>query len=189
MLNAAVVGGIGRERDDMICLENSELPAGCSPQIRDLYRYWVSIRPALGLPGRQHFDPVDIPHLLPNLWLVDVVGRPMRFRFRLVGTRITAFSGRDSTGKWLDEVYDDFRDTGAYHRMCLCAVDGKPIFQRGEVVSNPHCTGQEAERLYLPLASDGRRVDIILVMTIYLDDSADEAAFHTPLLGARAALP
>lgn len=69
------------------------------PKIRGLTEYWVSIRPPGLLPGRQHFEPLDVPALLPNLWLVDVIrGAAPRFRYRLVGTNIArAFDG-DPTG-------------------------------------------------------------------------------------------
>jgi hypothetical protein len=113
----------------------------------------------------------------------------MRFRFRLIGTKITALAGRDCTGKWVDDVYDDFSNTGAYHRMWLCAADGKPIFQRGKVISNPDCGGLQAERLYLPLASDGPEVDVILVMTIYLGVRAADAAYDKSLLDDRPTPP
>ena len=37
------------------------------PRVARLYRYWLSIHPpGGGLPGRQHFDPVDVPELLPG---------------------------------------------------------------------------------------------------------------------------
>ena len=115
-------------------------------------------------------DPIDIPNLLRNMWMVDAVGIPVRFRFRLVGTAITSFTGRDNTGKWVDEVYDDFANTGACRRMNLCLTTGVPLCQRGNVISNPEYGDLEAERIYLPLASNGSTVDIIVIMTVYLGD-------------------
>src|SRR5690348_8213244 len=48
------------------------LPENCDHRLRELYEYWRSRHPAEGvLPGRQHFDPVDVPKLLPWIWLVD----------------------------------------------------------------------------------------------------------------------
>src|SRR3546814_3761584 len=80
-----------------------------SDLIKALYDYWQSIRPNdLALPGRRHFDPLDIPELLPNIWMLDVKRDPLRFRFRLIGIDIVRFTGRDSTGQWLDEVYPGY---------------------------------------------------------------------------------
>jgi hypothetical protein len=47
---------------------------------------------------------------------------------------------------------------------------GEPLYQRGNIISNPDTEGLEAERIYLPLASDGRSDDIIAIMTIYLGE-------------------
>jgi hypothetical protein len=92
----------------------------------------------------------------------------MQFQFRLVGTAIVDFTGRDSTGKWCHDVYQDFETTAAYTRQSSCATDGKPQFCRTPIISNPDRAYIEAERIYLPLAANGKDVDIIIVMTIYL---------------------
>src|SRR3546814_6108920 len=73
------------------------LPEDAAPKIKALYDYWQSIRPNdLALPGRRHFDPLDIPELLPNIQMLDVKRDPLRFRFRLIGTEIVRFTGRRS---------------------------------------------------------------------------------------------
>src|SRR3546814_7649374 len=93
------------------------LPEDAAPKIKALYDYWQSIRPNdLALPGRRHFDPLDIPELLPNIWMLDVKRDPLRFRFRLIGTEIVRFTGRDSTGQWLDEVYPGYAESDAFRR-------------------------------------------------------------------------
>lgn len=74
---------------------------------QELFAYWRSIFPVKGWPGRQHFDPVDIPHLLRMLALVDVVrdNGTVRYRFRLLGTDLTTRAGRDMTGRWMEECF------------------------------------------------------------------------------------
>ena len=144
------------------------LPESAAPKIKALYDYWQSIRPAGRLlPGRRHFDPVDIPELLPNLWMIDVLRDPLRFRFRLVGTEIVRFAGRDVTGLWLDEFFENYAQSEAcrFHRDCT--LTGQPAYRRAGLLFNPTGSRLVAERLYLPLAQDGRHVDILLVMTIY----------------------
>ncbi|MGF1595238.1 MAG: PAS domain-containing protein [Kiloniellaceae bacterium] len=149
------------------------LPADAAPKIKALYDYWQSIHPpGGGLPGRRHLDPLDIPELLPNIWMIDVKRSPqggvaLRFRFRLVGTEIVKFTGRDVTGSWLDQVYPDYENTAAFRAHRDCAEHGVPGYRKSGVLSNPGRTFIEAERLSLPLAEDGRRVGILLVMTLY----------------------
>lgn len=148
------------------------LPDDCAPKIRALFQYWQSIHrdpehPESELPGRQHLDPMDIPQLLPNIWMIDVTHEPLRFRFRLVGTEIVKFTGRDATGKWLDEIYPDYQNSDAYRFHRACALSGRPAYRKGSVLSNPGRDYIEAERLYLPLAENGKDVDILLIMTLY----------------------
>jgi hypothetical protein len=147
------------------------LPEDAAPKIKALYAYWQSIHPAEGvLPGRQHFDPIDIPELLPSLWMVDVVRDPLRFRFRLVGTEIVKFAGRDVTGLWLDEFFENYAGSEAFRIHSDCALTGRPAYRRGGLLFNPTGKRLEAERIYLPLAQDGRQVDILLAMTLYYGD-------------------
>jgi hypothetical protein len=147
------------------------LPEGAAPKIQVLYNYWQSIHPGGGaLPGRRHLDPIDIPELLPNIWMIDVQRPPLRFRFRLVGTEIVKFTGRDVTGRWLDEIYPDYEKTDAFRMHRDCAESGRPGYRKSGVLSNPGRNYVEAERLYLPLAEDGQEVDIVLVMTLYIGD-------------------
>ncbi len=143
------------------------LPPNAAPKIRELFDYWQKIHPEAGLPGRQHFDPLDIPQLLPNIWMIDVKQEPLRFRFRLVGTEIVKFTGRDSTGLCLGEVYPEYTATEAYRVHCICAQTGEPAYRKSRVLSNPKRQDIEAERIYLPLARNGEQVDILLVMTLY----------------------
>ena len=60
------------------------------PKIRRMIAHWESLAPGPGiLPGRQHFDPIQVPDLLPHIWLIDVERGPMlRFRYRLLGTAL-----------------------------------------------------------------------------------------------------
>lgn len=144
------------------------LPGDAAPKIKTLLDYWRSIHPADGgLPGRRHLDPIDIPELLPNIWMIDVKRDPLRFRLRLVGTEIVRFTGRDATGRWLDEIYPGYAESDAFAFHSAVAREGKPGYRKGGMLSNPSRSYIEAERLYLPLAEDGRQVDIVLVMTLY----------------------
>lgn len=151
----------------MSSFEISQRPVACAPPIGALYDYWRSVHPAGALPGRQHIDPMAIPSLLPHLWMLDVQRNPLRFRFRLIGTMIVKFTGRDSTGLWYDEVYPDFAASDGFPGLTACALDGRPQYRSGPVSSIPDRGHVTAERLYLPLAKDGQLVDVLLNMTFY----------------------
>jgi hypothetical protein len=147
----------------------TSLPANADPRLRRLHDYWRSAHPAGGgLPGRQHLDPCDIAPLLRWIWMMDVHRDPLRFRYRLLGTEQVSAMGRDYTGRWLDEAHDQFL-TSVSHTQYLESVERGAI---GYLKGTPpyHVTKDfmQVERLLVPLARDGRTVDILMAITIYL---------------------
>ncbi|MDF1793038.1 MAG: PAS domain-containing protein [Thalassobaculaceae bacterium] len=142
------------------------IPAGYAPEIGEIVGYWARITPPEGLPGRQHLDPSDIPNLLPHLWMTDVFRDPWRFRIRLVGTAIVNYAGRDSTGKWCTDQFPNFEQSDGYRDLVQCAGARKPIFRTAKQLAADG--PRQSQRVHLPLATDGREVDIILSVTRYV---------------------
>ena len=52
---------------------------------RDLYGYWRACAQSRAIPTRYDIDPVDIPHLLPGLSLLDTGDKLESLRYRLAG--------------------------------------------------------------------------------------------------------
>lgn len=72
--------------------------------LRDFMAYWESKREG-GIPVRAAIDPVEIPKLLPNVLLIDVIGQPAYdFHYRLLGTAIVEVDGVDYRGSKLSEM-------------------------------------------------------------------------------------
>jgi hypothetical protein len=150
----------------------AELPA-CDERIAGLHRYWRGLWPAADtLPGRQHFDPLAIPALLPWIRLYDVHRGPLRFRYRLFGTELVRMIGSDPTGLWLAETFPHMLQSASYRGLCRIAEGGFYSFARGTPLNLPAHDHIEAERILLPLARDGRDVDIVLGMTALLAHEA-----------------
>lgn len=146
--------------------------SGAHPAARALWSYWEEIHPPRGLPGRQHFDPAAVAHLLPNIVLVEVHRAPFRFRYRLLGTRVDSINLQNLGGLWLDEAYANHpKAANVLSEYLRVAELAEPVWRRGEpnVVPVPGCRVIEVVRL--PLASDGRVVDMILCLTLYFDES------------------
>ncbi len=145
------------------------------PKIRELYDYWLRLHPPGGLPGRQHFDPHEVPRLLAGLRLVEVQPEPFRLRYRLIGSRIDRVIGHSFTGRWVDEVHagdpnypellEDYRATIARR---------EPTWRRGppRVRHDDKCATLEVLRL--PLATDGQTVDMVLSLTLFFDSKGEE---------------
>lgn len=144
------------------------LPADCDRRIRRLYEYWLAVHPPSGgLPGRQHIDPTAVPDLLAWLWILDVERRPLRFRYRLVGTEQVAAMDGDPTGRFLDEVHPAFTGSASYPQYVAAAERAEIGYRRGAPSFHMSKDYVAIERLLLPLARDGRTVDMLLAITVY----------------------
>lgn len=136
--------------------------------LRALYDYWDGHRAGSRLPGRQHLDPLDIPGLLPNLMLVDVAA-PDDLRFRLVGTALVGWFGRDTTGLALGDVYSskDWERILADYRYVI--RERRPCLTVSKIATGRHGSRQPYQRLLLPLARDGAQVDMLLAGVFWRD--------------------
>jgi hypothetical protein len=146
-----------------------------NPKIGRFFEYWLSIQPTNRLPGRQHFDPLDIAHLMSRVWILDVLRMPLRYRYRLAGTKETETLQREVTGKMFDEVHPHLRGKGeAYGRFDQTARDGIATYRRGPVVAVHHKEHQTVENCMVPLARDGSTVDMIVGCSVlYLLDGRE----------------
>jgi hypothetical protein len=144
-----------------------ELKCG-SPVLVDLLRIWNDARGRREMPSRRDLDPVRLPkHLLPHILLIDIERSPeLRFRWRLIGTHVTSVVGRDSTGRYWDELYDNTTmaaiSTGPSwvlrHRRPVRSIGVAPVKDKDFIRS---------ENLDLPLSSNGTDIDMILVGSVY----------------------
>ncbi|MEQ9331206.1 PAS domain-containing protein [Thalassobaculum sp.] len=139
-----------------------------NPALRSLLEYWISIHPGDRLPARRHFDPLAVKQALPSLVLTDVERDPYRFKVRLMGTAVVSAMGKDLTGRYLDEAWPDAQDQPLIVDRIEVARSGQPSYRYGLTPTKFRLDFAPIERIYLPLAVDGERVDMILSMMIYL---------------------
>lgn len=152
------------------------LPDDAHAVIRQGLAYWRAAAPGAGLlPGRQHIDPLGMPALLPYAWLLDVhppagtISIP-RFRFRLVGSHVDLGFGEPMTGAWLHEMEEGFETVSGRSRSFVDAATNAQIsHRRGAPRFRMNADTAELERLMMPLAADGRSVDMLLGFTVFYD--------------------
>ncbi|MEQ8814783.1 MAG: PAS domain-containing protein [Thalassobaculum sp.] len=146
------------------------LPAECDSRIRAVVEYWSGL-PAgpIGVPMRRDFDPLDLPvRLLPHVWMVDAEREPARFRFRLCGSHLVEALGFNPTGRYYDEVFPDFASTATFAALTRVRETGQGSWRSGDPnLTFPNHDIRALERTFLPLTSDGRRIDIVLAASIY----------------------
>lgn len=88
-----------------------ELDAIPSELLQRMYAYWQSKCGSHAMPARADIDPVDFSWALGNICLLDVETNPLRFRYRLAGTRLTRLKEVDLTGRNVDDIEPaEFRD-------------------------------------------------------------------------------
>lgn len=141
-------------------------------RLRRLAAYWLDRCRGRTMPARRDIDPVDIPWVLPFIWLNDVVpgataADGLRFRCRLAGEAINAVHRRNIRGLTLEDYVP---------------ADDLPVVteQYSAVAQTPlvlHCIGRVyhrtrqylvGERIVLPLSADGGGTAAVLLgATIY----------------------
>ncbi|MFT4254411.1 MAG: PAS domain-containing protein [Caulobacter sp.] len=128
---------------------------------QEMFAYWASLRRGANLPARIDLHPSGIKRLLPTVSLTDVVREPRDYRMRLAGTGLYGVYGREITGRKLDEVYNSA--AAEYWRKEL----DKVVDERRPGVGVHSLAWRGAPHvsilwLRLPLASNGKDVDMIL---------------------------
>ncbi len=136
-------------------------PATAMRAHEELFGYWSGLRNRGRLPKRSDIDPEGFKRLLPTVSLIDVERDPKDYRLRLAGTGLYGVYGGEITGKrlkdiynststeyWrteLDKIVDSARPGVGYHNFAWRGAAHMTILW-----------------LRLPLASNGRDVDMIL---------------------------
>ncbi|WP_370154265.1 PAS domain-containing protein [Ferrovibrio sp.] len=147
----------------------SPAPEACRHAvIADLYRYWLGRQAETGrLPARADFDPLTMRKALGNVALIEVHRDPLRFRIRLAGTNQASRLDRDPTGQWLDEM-----DAPEYRmlligRLTAIVRDPAPLLVHNRQLLDERWYDYEV--IWLPLANDGRTVDMVMACQIFAD--------------------
>ncbi len=122
-----------------------------SHRLKELVGYWVGLADGSnGRPSRTALDPSAIPHLLPQILLIDVHYEPLRFQHRLVGTQVAESVGRDTTGQAVDGKL--YRETAGsiFDSYAEVVKQRRPLHANGKVqFADAH--NLDAEVVLLPL--------------------------------------
>lgn len=138
----------------------------------DGWAYWQSKCRDGRMPGRADIRPEELTQTLPHVMLIDVKRDPWDFRYRLVGTRIAEKMFRDRTGEWFSATRQTDASSRAFRRVQHVAETAKPI---SGVLSyfGPSDDFEELCDLVCPLGSDGRTVDMIFAVSVFVPKIAE----------------
>lgn len=147
-------------------VENHELRI-TSKELIGLHSYWVGKIQGEEIPAKSDIDPIDVPKLLPYIFLVEVSRNPYDFRYRLSGTAVDHLHNQVLTGKTVDEI-ESKEVAELVKQQYLSVVESRqPVCHINKIMAED---GKywSYERLILPLSPDGKIVDMLLCGAIEL---------------------
>ncbi len=131
-----------------------------SEVLRRLLAHWDRMRGARRMPARADFDPLDARYALGFLSLIEVRREPLRFYFRLDGTRQVDLFGVDCTRRYLDEAMPADHAAMAvesYRDVVECRM---PRHHARKIRFHERIIDYEV--LILPFSEDGEQVNILM---------------------------
>lgn len=130
--------------------------------LKHLFDYWQQKRGSRFAPGRADIDPLELKFILPQVLIFDVLDGGADFRARVAGTATYALHNADITGDLLSTLKPkEFARTILLHYQGIIAHQQPTYSRTGYWEGNFEAEAYHALRL--PLSSNGRDIDMILV--------------------------
>ncbi len=98
------------------------------PRLRRLHDYWQDKRGDADLPRKVAIDPTEIPELLGNIVLFEVVGGGADFRCRVIGDVIEEIAQRSLTGALTSRGRTPVFDPAFERRLRQVVARAVPMF-------------------------------------------------------------
>lgn len=143
------------------------------PELHELAALWEEKRAGRIAPDRADFSPFVLRPYLPRILIYEVArseaGR--RFRIRLYGTLISQYSGRDPTGKYVDEIMSKQAYADFNHGLSWVVDEAKPLRAAGSYyfVDRSFVT---FESITMPLTvENSEQIEQLLNVTYYDDET------------------
>ena len=112
------------------------------------------------MPARADFDPLNVRFALGYISVIEVHRDPLRFYFRLDGTKQVELFGVDCTGRYLDEVMPAEHTEMATESCGMAVALGEPRYHQRKILFHERLIDYEI--VILPFSSDGERVDLLM---------------------------
>jgi hypothetical protein len=142
-------------------------PIVAHKSLRSLYDYWHALGVAAGgLPSVQAFDPLHLPKLIPNLWILEVAPDTHRFRMRLAGENINVIYRRNIGGQYFSDVFQPAEIARMVERYGRALNEPSIVCATGAVYALAGRFSQ-GERIALPMLGRTGLTDTMLGATVY----------------------
>jgi hypothetical protein len=153
-------------------------PVLADDRLRSVYAYWLALaHKAGGLPPVQAFDPLHLPKLLPNVWIMEVAPDTHRFRMRLAGENINLIYRRNIGGQYFSDVFQPEEIALMVERYSRALSEPAIVRAIGAVyVAAGRLT--QGERLAMPMLGRSGLTDTMLGATFYDERTVRPGAVH-----------
>jgi hypothetical protein len=142
-------------------------PAIRSTKLQTLFDYWLAKVDGLTPPRRTEIDPLDIPRLLPHIWIQERVAGTSEFRCRLAGEEVKAIYPENIVGRLFHEVIGD-EAWKLVSEQYMMAVETPGVCHfHGPVYMHTIQRGGIGERLFMPMQDNDGKNAYIIGATIY----------------------
>ena len=145
-----------------------EYPELLSPILREGYGYWRGKQGGRLFPARADFDPLlEIPKLIRNMMLLDVLHEPLDFRYRLIGDKLRHHMAENWVGRRWSEIEQQRAPNPIWLHHQWVVENRAPRFIRPNYVG-PHKQFLFIESAVLPLGREPERVEMLMLFVDFL---------------------
>ena len=130
-------------------------------RLLELFQFWRAKLDGRRIPASGDFERADLARWTDNLMLVDVPGDIANFRIRWLGANLATMFATPRAGTGIEAMTSDGERSSVLPQYRVVVDTGLPAYYATEVeLSRRGVVAQQ--KLILPLASNGQKVDAVL---------------------------
>ncbi|WP_417459741.1 hypothetical protein [Kordiimonas sp.] len=131
---------------------------------QNMLSHWTKLSMRDGaLPSRADMRLQDIGRYASKIIIVDIKTDPLDFEYRLIGQDVADELDQDYTGIRISELPGKGPGSDFWDHMIKTCEEGRPNFWT-EICKQAKVGEKEAATLYLPLASDHKTPDKVMLV-------------------------
>jgi hypothetical protein len=146
----------------------SDLPEDVEGIFGEALGYWLSTPRTGDIPKRSDFEPSDVPRLLPQIVLLEVLRDPLDFRYRVIGAHVREHFFEDYTGRLMSSVPHIEPDGPLRQSLALAMHERKPVRPTDLDYEGPKRLFKQSTEVILPLANEAGDVSHLIAIVQFV---------------------
>lgn len=160
---ATAKSGKGKDLDYRVLSSLDEIEL---PELQNFYKYWLSIKGDLKAPRASDFDLLDVPDMVSNCGVLEVIDGGKDFRIRFLGQGYTLMIQSDPTGKLVSEGLDDIYARRSMDILKLTTTKCVPVINGLRAPSVKLVEADIIQSLTLPLIHNDIVTEIAFAVVV-----------------------